>query len=230
VSPRKDQCILVTRESAVIRHETRSQLLPLSPQRQQLAVGASVLDVIKAGDGSAIDAMLASGLDTSIKDGKGWTVLHAAAWHRKHDIIRKLLTARSELNVDVRTDAGLTPLHLACTRNPDYPLLSDDITASETAQLLVDRGASVNAKTRDGQTAVTLAIASMLKGCVLVLAGVRGLDWAVVDEFGKSPVEIAAGTGNTALLAVVKTAAPPANADAISVRVLAVFLDRFLRA
>lgn len=93
--------------------------------------GGSVLHEISAQtDPAMVRAAIARGLPADDRDEAEWTPLHLAAFHDLTAIARVLL--QSNAYVNARERSGLTPLHLARTR--------------EMAELLVAGGASVGAR------------------------------------------------------------------------------------
>jgi ankyrin repeat protein len=93
--------------------------------------GGSVLHEISAQtDPAMVRAAIARGLPADDKDEAEWTPLHLAAFHDLVAIARVLL--QSNAYVNARERSGLTPLHLARTR--------------EMAELLVAAGARIDAR------------------------------------------------------------------------------------
>ena len=102
---------------------------------------ARLLDDVSAGNLAAVKKFLDQGGNVNLQDEPGMTPLHhavSADWKRSHLKMIKLLIDRGA-NVRAIDDTHYTPLHLASNK--------------ETAQLLIDAGADVNAKTqRTGET------------------------------------------------------------------------------
>lgn len=96
----------------------------------------------------ALKIMLAEGGDINLRDGAGWTAIHhiascpEGAYFRPNEMLRILLEAGADVNTKGRF--GATPLMLAFNR------LKDDNGALETANLLLQNGADIDAKTKSG--------------------------------------------------------------------------------
>ena len=107
---------------------------------------ARLLDDVSAGDLAAVEKFLDQGGNVNLQDEPGMTPLHHAAsadWKGSHLKMIKLLIDRGA-DVTAIDDTHHTPLHLASN--------------AEAAQLLIDAGADVNAKTmRAGETPLNSA-------------------------------------------------------------------------
>ena len=102
---------------------------------------AGMLGDVSAGNIAAVKDYLDKGGNVNLQDEPGMTPLHHAVnddWKGSHREMVKLLIDRGA-NVKAIDDTHHTPLHLASNK--------------ETAELLIDAGADVNAKTRrEGET------------------------------------------------------------------------------
>ena len=114
---------------------------------------AKLLDDVNRGDIEAVKEFLDQGGNVNLQDEPGMTPLHHAVnsnWKGKNFEIVKLLIERGA-NAKAIDDTHHTPLHLA-----------DD---KETAELLIDSGADVNAKTqRTGETPLYAAARNAAQG------------------------------------------------------------------
>jgi ankyrin repeat protein len=89
---------------------------------------------------ATVKARLNSGADPNEQDSQGRSMLHAAVFYGKLDIVRYLLEHKATL--DIRTPTGITPLAVAVWR--------DDI---KIAEFLIRQGADVNVRSsRDGRS------------------------------------------------------------------------------
>ena len=102
---------------------------------------ANMLSTVSAGDTEAVKKYLDNGGNVNLQDEPGMTPLHHAVnsdWKGKNFEMVKLLIDQGA-NVKAIDDTHHTPLHWASNK--------------ETAELLIDAGANVNAKTkRTGET------------------------------------------------------------------------------
>ena len=102
---------------------------------------ANMLGDVSRGDIQAVEEYLDKGGNVNLQDEPGMTPLHHAVnddWKGSHFKMVKLLIERGA-NVKAIDDTHHTPLHLASNK--------------ETAELLIDAGANVNAKTKhSGET------------------------------------------------------------------------------
>jgi ankyrin repeat protein len=121
-----------------------SLLLGCDPHVDSIYLGrdeAKMLRHVNSGDIEAVKEFLDQGGNVNLQDEPGMTPLHHAVnsdWKGKNFEMIKLLIDRGA-NVKAVDDTHHTPLHLA--------------TNQETAELLIDAGADVNAKTkRTGET------------------------------------------------------------------------------
>lgn len=96
------------------------------------------------GNLDALKLLIAYGADVDHPDALGRTPLHLAADHRQFQSI-KLLIANGA-NVSCADNAGNTPLHLAAFRD----------LGTKTVPFLLEKGASLLAKNKKGQTAIDL--------------------------------------------------------------------------
>jgi ankyrin repeat protein len=89
-----------------------------------------------------VEDLLSKGADVNAAEageGRGWTPLHAAAWHGRKRGVEWLLRRRAQ--VGARDNYGQTPLHSAAVSGQ-----------TGTAEVLIAEGADVNAVDEDGFT------------------------------------------------------------------------------
>lgn len=138
-----------------------------------------LMTAARDGDIGTTRALLAKGVPVDVRDKHGATALMYATVNGHARLVLLLLDAGAKLNT--RDDLGWTPLHWATSANVEMvKLLLDrgaDVNAKdsigytplmnaahlalpETAELLLERGADLKATTRDGRTAMDMALRS----------------------------------------------------------------------
>eukprot|EP00941_MAST-03F_sp_MAST-3F-sp1_P005468 g5468.t1 len=117
--------------------------------------------------------------DANCHDKYGWTALHSAS-SRPGSIrmVRTLVEASLDIDLDVQTTSGFTPLMLACQNG-----------ATEVARFLISKGANVNIRDKRGYTALLLAAQNGEAELMQVLL-YAGADKTVMDERGRDAKKI----------------------------------------
>lgn len=117
-----------------------------------------LIKAIMTSDNSAIDSILAKGVDVNAKTGKGVTPLMLASLQGNMSAVKALLDKGA--NVSEQDSSGMTALMAAAK-----------LGHLEIVKLLVSKGADVKMKTASGKTALDLAkdsskgdVESFLKG------------------------------------------------------------------
>ncbi len=182
----------------------------------------ALIDAVRNGDATRIDALVADGVDVNNGDADGTTALHWAA-HRG-DLETTAVLLRAGASVDAANRLGVTPLALACesgsvavlgalleagadtkTTGPDGETTL--MTAARTGvvdavRLLLDHGADANAREGwRGQTALMWASAENNIGAVEALLQ-HGADVHARSRGGFSPLMFAVRAGYLDLLRV----------------------------
>jgi ankyrin repeat protein len=141
-----------------------------------LAAGQDVFTAIRENRLAAL-----KGADLTVRDRRGNTPLLYAAAYGSLDAVRTLLAAGADVNARNGFDA--TPLIWAAS-NP------------EKARFLVEHGADVHAKTKQGRTA--LMIAAACDGCsdLVKLLIAKGADAKMRDTGGTTALQLAAENGD----------------------------------
>lgn len=138
-----------------------------------------------AGSGDNAVAMatvlLQRGADVDARGRDAWTPLFAAVLAQRADVVALLL--RHDALVDAREAmlGGASPLELAVSLG-DVPI----------AELLISAGADIDARNRDGGTALHVAAFSEQRETVALLLG-EGADPNARDARGATPLHMAAG-------------------------------------
>jgi len=93
------------------------------------------------------EAIEADGIDVNLRDERGRTAMHAAVDNRKHHVLEYLLS-RNEINAEVKTNHGHTPLHTAMMEGND-----------EAIRLLLRHNVNLNDTTDSGASYLHVCIA-----------------------------------------------------------------------
>jgi ankyrin repeat protein len=139
-------------------------------------VDAGLLRAIKAADHAGVREALDAGVDATVSEPDGTTLLHWAVHVDHPAIVRLLLDAGADPGVVNRY--GVPPLALACT-NGNAPI----------AKLLLEAGADANATLAEGETMLMTAARTGSRGVVDVLL-----------EYGADPNTTETWRGQTALM------------------------------
>jgi ribosomal protein S11 len=171
-----------------------------APPRPLPAGWKSFVDAIVAGNDAAVRAALAA--DPSLAtadDGTGTTALMHAAGRGGIDTMRVLLKAGA--NAAAANQRGATALTWA---------LGD----FEKVKLLLDAGAAVDQRTREGRTPLHIAAQQPARPEVLRALLAKGADAKAMDVAGMTPLHLAAGAGAEAYIRALVAAG--ANVNAVS--------------
>lgn len=123
--------------------------------------GATPLHLAAAnGDIGYIKSSISQGADVDLRvDSTDATLLHFAAWKGQHDTVKLLIDLGADVNAT--TDWGASPLHYAAGLYSKeclvaYGSISPGLSAGHTTtvKLLLEHGADVNIRDREGSTAL----------------------------------------------------------------------------
>ena len=161
--------------------------------------------------------LLDRGANATIADSNGQTPLHMAACRCRDNSVAKTVTALLAKGalVNAVDGAGKTPLHyFAAYRDDKCSESVKDVTAS--LAVLLDHGAAIDQLSRDGESALYMAVERGTKESVLLLLG-RGANAAPANRVGKTALHMAASRLRDSATAKIVTAllARGAPADAI---------------
>jgi ankyrin repeat protein len=113
----------------------------------------------REGDIESAKALVEAGADVNLTTGGGWTPLLTAINNRNYRLAAYLLERGADPSI-ANGSFGWTPLYLATdNRNiegGDYPVPKPDMEHLELIQLLLDKGANVNARINDNTLSRTI--------------------------------------------------------------------------
>jgi ankyrin repeat protein len=131
---------------------------------------SNLISACQAGRLSEVISLVTNGQDVNMKDSNGYnTPLMWAIWCKHWDIVRWLLGVRTLVISQTSSYAGLTVLHWACAWGASSEIINMIVT-------MMDSKIS-NAKTRDGRTAIMVAVRNNNQPAVKYLGGLPGIVW-----------------------------------------------------
>lgn len=185
----------------------------------------ALINAVRKLDPVTTKALLERGADVNIADRDGWTAALYAAWGNSAELI-DLLAARGA-NLEATNPNGLTALciasqygktaaanaliragaqvNLAVGKAAYTPLMLAVLAgAGETAQLLIERGANVNARNAGGVTALMIAAAgNRAESAALLLKA--GANPALSTEDGRTAASIARDQNAVAVMQLLES-------------------------
>lgn len=132
------------------------------------------IDAIVNGDLNRTKELIELGANPNERDWRGWTPLLCAVENEHLEIIKLLLVKGAEINVS--SDMGYSPLHMAVDIAIDETIQSGGKQGDEpTGNILylINAGADLNAKDRDGQTPLDWAKKYNSKKIIRLLEGLQ---------------------------------------------------------
>ncbi len=137
--------------------------------------GRLLLESIHKGDLAGVRTALESGADANTRDDLGDTALMHAAAYAPLDAMRDLLAAGADVNAV--SNAGFTPLMWS-------------IHDPAKLRLLISKGANVNVRAKDGNTALILARQNGVSDAVPILLKAGAKDEDGMDTVGRPALEM----------------------------------------
>ncbi len=136
-----------------------------------------------AGTTAAAQVLLEHGASVHVRNKNGQTPLHLASQHYHYSMVALLL--RFGADVDAQDNDDMTPLLFASGWDAFY-----DDTGTSAARMLLEHGASVHVRNKNGQTPLHLASQHGLSGMVALLLKF-GADMDSQDDDNMTPLHFA---------------------------------------
>lgn len=128
--------------------QTVTSLLQANVNLDRKGAAAALRFVASNGDIDTVRLLLSKGVNINGSNSYGCTPLHLAALKRHGAIVGLLLDQGANLNAScISSNLGYTPLHFAISKQ-----------YNDVVKLLINKGADINPNTKDGHTALVLAI------------------------------------------------------------------------
>jgi ankyrin repeat protein len=167
---------------------------------------------VRSNDLESVQALLGAGADVNQATGYGWSPLLVATQNRYYKLGAYLIERGA--NVNLANNGGWTPLYLATDNrnieNGDYPVRKGDMDHLEFITLLIDKGANVNARTKDStetrtvftnqwldENGATAFLRASQSGDIVLMKLLlsKGADPKIATVLGVTPLQVAAGIG-----------------------------------
>jgi hypothetical protein len=155
----------------------------------------SLIRCVRQGTASEFSLFLAAGFSPDARDEAGVTLLNLAAREGNLDMLQTLVEAGAQVNLLSEDRGSSALLDAVMIRRPDL------------VRVLMEAGADVNLKTKDGQSALVIAVGAGDEACVEMLLK-AGADPDDADALGVSARKYANLFHNSALMALFDTYAP----------------------
>jgi ankyrin repeat protein len=185
---------------------------PDEPAQATIGELTALVYAVRSNDIESVRILLDAGADVNQVTGYGWSPLLVATQNRYYTLASFLLDRGADPNL--ANKGGWTPLYLATDNrnieNGDYPVRKADMDHLEFIELLLDRGADVNARIKDStetrtvftdqwldENGATAFLRASQSGDValmrLLLA--YGADPTINTVLNVTPLQVAAGIG-----------------------------------
>ena len=148
--------------------------------------GESMAQCVRDGDTKAVELFIASGFPPDVRDKSGVPMLCLAARSRHHSVVEVLLDSGADIDAQ-SDDRGYSPLMDAAQQGDET-----------LAALLLRRWADTDLQSKDGQTALVLAVG---RGDAPIVSALlrNGADPDLADKLGLSARKYAKLFHNTAI-------------------------------
>ncbi|XP_063679393.1 synphilin-1-like [Bolinopsis microptera] len=151
-------------------------------------MGKHLLIACAVGDLQWLQLCVEKGADPTFVNNEGWSALHMAAMNAKLNCLQFLID-NLKIDVDITSETGWTPLHLASRAKPETDAL-DCVT------FLLNEGADVNRANEMGITSVHQAVSANNLKCLSTLVK-NGARVACTDKRGLQPIDVAKVWGHS---------------------------------
>ncbi|MGP1594623.1 MAG: ankyrin repeat domain-containing protein [Treponema sp.] len=147
------------------------------------------IDAVINGNNEIIELFLRAGFDPSLKDTRGTPLLSLAIRESQYETAAILISHGAKVNL--------------CAEDRSYSPLMEAAQLGDikTAQILLARHADTNIQSKDGQTALILAVGRQDIPMVKILAEYHA-DWNISDSLGMSALGYAKLFRNQAILTI----------------------------
>ncbi|MEL3906320.1 MAG: ankyrin repeat domain-containing protein [Treponema sp.] len=149
------------------------------------------IGAVKEGQTGAVQLFLDAGFDASLRDTRGTPVLSLAVRESQYDTAVLLLSYGAEINL--------------CAEDRSYSALMEAAQLGDlrTAHLLLSKNADTNIQSKDGQTALILAVGRQDIPMVKLLIE-NNADWTITDHLGMSALGYAKLFNNKEIIALMQ--------------------------
>jgi ankyrin repeat protein len=145
-----------------------------------------LFDAASSGRTDMIDTMVRAGADVNAYDPRGFTPLILAAYNGHLDTVEALIAAKGDACKPDATQGNTAQMGVAFKGYDDV------------AKRLIAAGCDVNARNRQGQTALMMAAMFDRKAQVAMLQS-AGAKAAIADDKGRTAASVARDQGNEAM-------------------------------
>ncbi|KAH0602542.1 uncharacterized protein H6S33_008623 [Morchella sextelata] len=148
---------------------------------------------------NAVMVLLSGGVDVRKVDESRQTVLHFAASQKSVLVLEKILSLGAKADINAQESFNLTPLHIAAIEG-----------YYGCAAALLRSGALVDAQTREGNTALHVALMAENRAAVQTLVDGKA-DPNIFNNAGYTPLSLAAYFGHTRYVLMMCKGVTPIN-------------------
>lgn len=135
----------------------RTELYQLATSSLAATLSQELSDAITNNNTNLVAELISGDVDLNRAcNHLGWSPLHVAIEHGYSDIIKALLVAGADINIQDKS--GFTPLHLAVDVEADGAIQNDETPVPEFSLILLNQGADITIPDKDGKSTVELAV------------------------------------------------------------------------